>query len=148
MGACVLSELSEPKARLHQCFLECGQLGRGIEAVFSGNLDQYSPQHFTNQQHLIPSTNDDEYGIAQIDSTGKRLGAALIAIPLGMLGMHRIYLGTQPIVPIFYILTFGGGFGILPFIDFVVLIMADDMKPYINNPRIFMWSNQKPATLP
>ena len=106
------------------------------------------PQHFTNQQHLIPSTNDDEYGIAQIDSAGKRLGAALIAIPLGMLGMHRIYLGTKPIVPIFYILTFGGGFGILPFIDFVVLIMADDMKPYINNPRIFMWSNQKPATLP
>ena len=107
------------------------------------------PKHWANQQRFILSTNDEEYGIAQIDSTSKRMGAALIAIPLGMLGMHRIFLGTRPIVPIFYILTFGGGFGILPFIDFVVLIMADDVKPYIDNPRIFMWSNQEStSTLP
>ncbi len=100
------------------------------------------PEHRVKQQGFILPTNDEEYGISQIDSTSKRLGAALIAIPLGMLGMHRVFLGTKPIVPIFYILTFGGVFGILPFIDFVVLIMADDVKPYIDNPRIFMWSNQ------
>ena len=99
------------------------------------------PKRYKNHVQPIELDNDEVYGVVQIDSTSKRMGAALIAIPLGMLGMHRIYLGTKPIVPIFYILTFGGGFGILPFIDFVVLIMADDVKPYIDNPRIFMWNN-------
>ena len=119
-----------------------------VQAPGLAKLHELHPQHLSDKIHLSLNLNDEEYGIGQIDSTSKRMGAALIAIPLGMLGMHRIYLGTKPIVPIFYILTFGGGFGILPFIDFVVLIMADDVKPYLNNPRIFMWNNPEPSTLP
>ena len=73
----------------------------------------------------------------------KRITAAILAfpLPLGILGVHRLYLGTKPIVPIIYIVTLGGVVGILPFIDFVVLLLADDIQEYEDNPHVFMWTN-------
>jgi hypothetical protein len=40
-----------------------------------------------------------------------------------------------------YIGTLGGIFGILPFIDFCVLVLDKDIDRYLENPRIFMWVN-------
>ena len=73
----------------------------------------------------------------------KRTIAALLAFPFpfGMVGLHRIYLGTAPHVPIVYIGTFGGVLGILPFIDFCVLLLDKDIDRYLNNNKIFMWVN-------
>ena len=73
----------------------------------------------------------------------KRITAAILAVPLGFLGVHRMYLGTKPHIPIIYIATIGGCFGILPFIDFVVLLLTDDLTPFINNSRVFMWNKPK-----
>ena len=69
---------------------------------------------------------------------------AIVAIVLdfflGGLGVHRFYLGTETLTGIGYILTCGGIFGIVPLIDFVVLIINNkDISPYINNPKFFMW---------
>jgi TM2 domain-containing membrane protein YozV len=59
---------------------------------------------------------------------------------LGGLGIHRFYLGTETLTGIGYILTCGGIFGIVPLIDFVVLIIDNkDISPYIDNPKFFMW---------
>ena len=59
---------------------------------------------------------------------------------LGGLGIHRFYLGTKTMTGIGYILTCGGIFGIVPIIDFIVLIVdSDDISPYIDNPKFFMW---------
>lgn len=59
---------------------------------------------------------------------------------LGGLGIHRFYLGTETLTGLGYILTCGGIFGIVPLIDFVVLIIDNqDISPYIDNPRFFMW---------
>lgn len=59
---------------------------------------------------------------------------------LGGFGVHRFYLGTEPLTGIGYILTCGGIFGIVPIIDFIVLLIDnDDISPYINNPKFFMW---------
>ena len=71
----------------------------------------------------------------------KKIVAALLAFPFpfGMVGLHRIYLGTAPYVPIVYIGTLGGGFGILPFIDFCVLILDKDVTRYNENKKVFMW---------
>src|ERR1700747_1062621 len=51
----------------------------------------------------------------------KKTIASLLAFPIpgGILGLHRIYLGTEPYVPLIYIFTLGGGL-ILPIIDFCV----------------------------
>ncbi len=60
---------------------------------------------------------------------------------LGGLGIHRFYLGTETLTGIGYILTCGGIFGIVPLVDFIVLIIDNkDISPYINNPKFFMWN--------
>lgn len=71
----------------------------------------------------------------------KKLIAALLAFPLpfGIIGLHRIYLGTKPYVPLVYIATIGG-VGIIPFIDFVVICLEKDITHYYDNPNIIMWA--------
>ena len=60
---------------------------------------------------------------------------------LGGLGIHRFYLGTETMTGIGYILTCGGIFGIVPLVDFVVLIIDNkDISKYVNNPKFFMWN--------
>lgn len=75
----------------------------------------------------------------------KKVIAAILAFPFpfGILGLHRIYLGTKPYMPFAYIGTLGGCFGILPLIDFISILTADDekFKRFENNPKVFMWSH-------
>ena len=75
----------------------------------------------------------------------KKWIAAVLAfpIPFGIFGLHRWYLGTSKGMPLLYIATFGGGFGTLPFIDFVVIMIDNDMARYTNNPKLFMWGKRK-----
>lgn len=68
-------------------------------------------------------------------------GAILMAILTGPLGGHRLYLGTEPYVPIVYTLTLGGGMGLLPAIDIVVILFSKDLSKFKNNPQIIMWGN-------
>ncbi len=73
----------------------------------------------------------------------KQVIAALLAFPLpfGIVGLHRIYLGSAPYVPVAYIASLGGMFGVLPLIDFCVLVMNSDTDRYSDNKKIFMWVN-------
>ncbi|MDX2173893.1 MAG: NINE protein [Bacteroidota bacterium] len=73
----------------------------------------------------------------------KKLVAAALAFPFpfGIVGLHRIYLGTAPYIPVVYIGTLGGGLGILPFIDFCVLVLDKNFERYNNNSKVFMWVN-------
>ncbi|MFZ1688983.1 MAG: TM2 domain-containing protein [Flavobacteriales bacterium] len=74
----------------------------------------------------------------------ERLTSVLLAIALGPFGGHRLYLGTGAKVPIIYTLTLGGGFGVLPTMDLVHLLLKKDLEPYRNNTQVFMWA--KPRT--
>ena len=68
------------------------------------------------------------------------VAAILLDFFLGTLGIHRLYLGTKTFTWVGYILTCGGIFGIVPFVDFIVLIIhSSDISPYVDNPRFFMW---------
>lgn len=71
----------------------------------------------------------------------KKFISAVFAFPFpfGFMGAHRIMLGTKPWVPIIYAATFGGCFGILPLIDFCVIVFSKDIEQYENNPKVFMW---------
>ncbi len=75
----------------------------------------------------------------------KKIIAAVLAFPLpfGILGLHRIFLGTKPYIPFVYIGTIGGCLFILPILDFIALLSADEetFKRFENNPRVFMWSH-------
>jgi hypothetical protein len=70
----------------------------------------------------------------------------LLNISLGFFGVHRMYLGTDPKVPVFYTLSMGGG-GLLWLVDLGILIAHKDVTPYMNNPRMFMWA-KKDESLP
>ena len=71
----------------------------------------------------------------------KKIISAFFAFPfpLGFMGAHRVMLGTKPWVPVVYVATFGGCFGVLPLIDFFVITFSKDIEKYENNPNIFMW---------
>ena len=71
----------------------------------------------------------------------KKITAAALAFPFpfGVVGLHRIYLGTKPHVPVAYIASLGGVFGVLPLIDFIVIVTNKNTSTYENNEKIFMW---------
>lgn len=54
----------------------------------------------------------------------KMLISALLCFFLGGLGIHRVFLGSGGIMILWYILTFGGIFGILPLVEFVRLLIS------------------------
>ena len=71
----------------------------------------------------------------------KRITSAVLAFPFpfGIVGLHRIYLGTKPYVPVAYIASLGGVFGILPLIDFIAITFDKDFDHYRDNGKVFMW---------
>jgi TM2 domain-containing membrane protein YozV len=69
----------------------------------------------------------------------RRLTAAMLTFALGMLGVHRLYLGTKPWIPAVYLFTCGGGFLVLPLIDFGVILLSKDISKFEHNDRVLMW---------
>ena len=69
----------------------------------------------------------------------KKLVTTALAIPLGFFGVHRLYLGTDPIVPVVYTVTAGGGFYLLTITDIVLVLSAKDLEKYENNRNIFLF---------
>ncbi|MCL2682736.1 MAG: TM2 domain-containing protein [Bacteroidales bacterium] len=68
--------------------------------------------------------------------------AWLISFPAGMFGLHRLYLGTDVKTVLLYIITLGGVFGIVPMIDWILLlkgIQTGDISKYVNNRKFIMW---------
>ncbi|MCB9196171.1 MAG: TM2 domain-containing protein [Flavobacteriales bacterium] len=71
-----------------------------------------------------------------------KLVAAGLDITLGLFGVHRIYLGTSPQVPVIYTLTLGGG-GFLMISDLGVILFTKDLEQFANNPHVIMWGETK-----
>ena len=62
-------------------------------------------------------------------------------VGLGLIGIHRLILGTEPINCLWYFLTFGGIFGIIPLVDGIMLIidLIQGGATYLDNPAFIMW---------
>lgn len=80
--------------------------------------------------------------LQQATVENKKVTAAVIALTLGMLGVHRIYLGTAPYIPAVYLFTFGGGFFVLPLIDLVMILTTKDISKFENNSKLLMWTKE------
>lgn len=88
---------------------------------------------------LSSNNSIDDY---KVNGKDPIIAIALDAIGLGALGIHRFYLGTEPIAGLLYPITCGGFGGIIPLIDFVVLILNyEDISPFVDNPNFFMWKD-------
>lgn len=88
------------------------------------------------------STASSSVSSAVMASNDKNAVTAIVLdFFLGGFGIHRFYLGTETLTGLGYILTCGGIFGIVPLVDFIVLIIdRDDIGQYIDNPKFFMWN--------
>ena len=79
---------------------------------------------------------------AGMDSQTKNIVALVLdMVGLGFVGVHRLILGTQPINCLWYILTVGGIFGIIPLIDWVMILidLINGSASYLDNPAFIMW---------
>lgn len=131
------------------CLIPCGS-----SAQIADNLDSWKGRIFFEKK------DDNSYFLKDhflgADSTireNPRLVAIILDVTLGLFGMHRLYLGTDLKVPVFYTLTFGGG-GVLWLIDLGLLIFSSDITSFMDNPKLFMWSalpekdRKSPAQVP
>jgi TM2 domain-containing membrane protein YozV len=64
--------------------------------------------------------------------------AILLCFFLGGLGLHRLYLGSRGIVILWYVITCGGIFGIVPLVDFILLIFSGTSK-FEGNSSFIAW---------
>lgn len=117
-----------------------------IAAAFSLNAQKRLFPETRIGKLIFDQTGDGEYSCRftpQADTVSgarenPRLVAALLDISLGLFGVHRLYLGTDVKVPVFYTLTIGGG-GLLWLIDLGLILFTKDLAPYLDNPHVFMW---------
>lgn len=69
-------------------------------------------------------------------------GAFVICWFLGGWGIHRHYMGTSKPMWLYYTCTFGGIFGVVWAVDWVMLLIGaiqDDISDYCNNDSFIMW---------
>ena len=106
-------------------------------------IDCVSSNQITPEVYQAPEKNKVKLITLLQKATveNKKVTAAVLTLTLGMLGVHRIYLGTAPYIPAVYLFTFGGGFFILPLIDLVVILSSKDMTRFENNNKVLMWAN-------
>jgi TM2 domain-containing membrane protein YozV len=115
---------------------------RKVEQLFTTSVDA-SLSALSDNNLLSANGSLAASSTAQFRASDKNFVAAiLLNFFLGGLGIHRLYLGTATMTWIGYILTCGGIVGIVPLIDFIVLIIHnDDISPYVDNTKFFMWSD-------
>lgn len=68
--------------------------------------------------------------------------AFAICTVVGGFGIHRHYMGTKGSMWAIYTFTCGGIFGVVPFVDWIVLLIGavdGNIRPYTNNKNFFMW---------
>lgn len=83
-------------------------------------------------------------GGASIQAEANAWVAFALAWVIGWTGVHRVYLGGKGSLILIYIVTCGGIFGIVPLIDWIVLLVGaiqGDISNFVGNDKFFMWSN-------
>lgn len=86
----------------------------------------------------------DMSATATLQASGKSDAIALVLdFFLGGFGIHRHYMGTRPFMWAIYTFTIGGIFGIVPFVDFIVMVVGliedGSLSQYYGNTSFFMW---------
>lgn len=81
---------------------------------------------------------DKANGIAKTAESKNQFLAIVLAFFLGGLAIHRVYLGAKPLMILWYIITVFGIFGLVPLIDFFVLIF-NGTGSFEGSDKYFAW---------
>ena len=105
-----------------------------IASDTTGNRHHQFPDRFKSMENIRSLKGFDE-------AKRKKLISAMLAFPFpfGFMGAHRVMLGSKPWIPVVYVATFGGCFGLLPMLDFIAILCTKDIEEFENNPKVFMW---------
>jgi TM2 domain-containing membrane protein YozV len=115
----LLGNLNFAKAEKEQTLYEQMQILTPTDTNFVVQKDTMVSKHFLQKKIIV--------------------SVMAFPFPFGFVGAHRVMLGTKPYVPIVYVATLGGCFGLLPLIDFIVIATSKNLEQYENNSSIFMW---------
>jgi TM2 domain-containing membrane protein YozV len=110
---------------------------QAVEAVFENGL-QLSATALMENLQLADITNQTE-----IKADRQPVVAFILAWFLGAFAIHRVYLGGTAVLIPAYIFTCFGIFGIVPLVDWIVLLIGlvnDDIAKYEDNDKFFMWA--------
>lgn len=99
--------------------------------------------HISEEQYRLVIDVELQFEELIVDSSEtkvkfKRGKAILFTLFTGLLGGHRIYLGTHQRTPVLYSITLGG-LGILPIIDLINIIFTKELSKFEDVPQIIMW---------
>lgn len=125
-------------------FFGCTSLSLGRNSklldqqIFTDKEELNAPLFFFSEESPDSTASDTSFVPKK-----RKLKAVLLSVLLGHFGVHRIYLGTKANVPVAYSLTLGGGLGLLPLIDAVMILRSEDLEEYSNNDQVIMWSKPK-----
>ena len=113
----------------------CGSMKADVVLKIEVNDSLSAVQIITSDQ-IIGSWADSTQVVRPVKF--KRGKAIIFTVLTGLLGGHRIYLGTHHRTPIIYSITLGG-LGILPLVDLVNLIFTKDISRFEHKSQIIMW---------
>ena len=111
-----------------------------IEQVFAQSTDvTVGDVELFNLQGMMPAAPGENLVI----SSKNPWAAWALCWVLGGFGIHRHYMGTAGYMWALYTFTIGGIFGIVPTVDWVVLLIGaiqGNISEYTNNTKFFMWA--------
>lgn len=97
---------------------------------------------FENAEMVEASAAAETAAVLTSNSNTTIIAWVIDTVGLGFFGIHRMILGSTNLMWLIYTITAGGIFGIVPFVDWVVLLIdvVNGTDSYIGNPKFLMWA--------
>ena len=131
------------KAQAQDSLVEYEVRGSGYEVV--SPQEHLAPISEIFSEPVLYTTEQLNDSMIQRFNTKDPIIAWILSFPAGFIGLHRAYLGS-PKTMLLYIATVGGVFGIVPMIDWILLlkgVQEGDISQFEGNQRFLMWRTSK-----
>jgi hypothetical protein len=128
---------------------EGGQQGQAVSQTttqYQANFEEIESL-FENAESVTESVPFDQIEQAMsapegVNSDGSLIAAIILCFFLGGLAIHRVIMGGRAILILLYLITCGGIFGIVPLVDFILLIVDainGGGSRFENNDKFIAW---------
>ncbi len=113
-----------------------------VASAANYSVDESSIDALFTEAVAEASTSASASASAGMDAQTRNIVALIVdMLGPGALGIHRLILGTNPINCLWYFLTVGGIFGIIPLVDWIMILLdlVNGSASYLDNPAFIMW---------
>jgi hypothetical protein len=99
---------------------------------------QIEKKHQVDELKKLFHQNKRDVDLSTRITEHSKIVAVGLNLSLGLFGVHRLYLGTSPKVPVIYTFTLGGGC-IIFLGDLATIIFTKDLEQFTNQTELIMW---------